>query len=308
MLAYMDFLVPDMMRDWTFHPGSTAALLVTGALYVRGWLRLRRNRVQLATVGRLLSFVVAGLALAIAFLSPLVALQQEWLIGRVSQQILVGLLAPPILWLACPVHVILHGLPASARRWTVRKLRASTVTGRLIRKATHPLVVWMFAFSVFLLWHEPEIANWLLARPLAYRVSLWGVWLTYMLFWWHPLGTGPRLRPAMPAGVGFLYIIVGGEVPNMATGVILAFRETPAYAYYAGQLAVPGLTVMQDQMISGGMIWFLGSLVYVSVAVALLGRVFRNFEAPIPPPISWDATERTIAPGLEHRVLGQSSK
>ncbi len=261
----------------------------------------------LATVGRLLSFSAGVLALAIAFLSPLVALQQELLIGRAAQQLLIGLLAPPLLWLACPVHVILRGLPLSARRWTVRILKESTFTGRFIRRATHPLVVWMFSFSFFLLWHEPDIANWLLAHPLFYRISLWGVWITSMLFWWPPLGTGPRLRPAMPAGVGFLYIIVGGEVPNMATGVILAFRTTPAYDYYADQLATSSLTVMQDQMISGGMIWFLGSIIYISVAVALLGRVFRNFEAPKPPPICWDATERTIAPGLEHRVLAQRS-
>ena len=187
----------------------------------------------------------------------------------------------------------------------MRKLKVSSPCGRFIRAATHPLVVWTLAFSVFLLWHEPGIANWLLAHPALYRVGLWGVWITYMLFWWPPLGTGPRLRPAMPPVIGFLYVILGGEAPNMVTGVTLAFRQTPAYDYYAGRLATPGLTVMQDQMISGGIIWFLGSIVYVGVAVALLGRLFRNFEAPQPPPISWDATERTIAPGLEHRVLGQ---
>ena len=70
----------------------------------------------------------------------------------------------------------------------------------------------------------------------------------------------------------------------MVTGVTLAFRQTPAYSYYDGRLPVPGLTTMQDQMVSGGMIWFLGSIVYVGIAVALLGRVFRNFESPRPPP------------------------
>jgi len=199
-------------------------------------------------------------ALALAFHSPLVALQRELLIGRAGQQILIGLLAPPLLWLACPAHVILRGLPAPARRWIAGRLKKSTWSGLLVRRLTHPLIVWLLAFSVFLLWHEP--------------------------------------------GIAFLYGIIGGEVPNMVTGVTLAFRNTPAYSYYADRLPVSELTTIQDQMVSGGIIWFLGSIIYVGVAVGLLGRVFRNFEAPRPQPITWEATERTIAPGLEHRVLG----
>lgn len=301
----MNVSIPELLTTWEFYPGSAAALLMVFLPYLWAWLRLRRTRAPLATVARLFSFVAGTSALAIAFLSPLVALQQELLIGRAAQQILIGLLAPPLLWLACPTHVILRGLPASTRRWAVGKLKGSTQSGRLIRRATHPLAVWMFAFSVFLLWHEPGIANRLLAQPEVYRLSLWGVWITYMLFWWYPMGTGPRLRSRMHPGIAFLYVIIGGEVPNMVTGVTLAFRQTPAYSYYADRLPFPWLTTMQDQMISGGMIWFLGSIVYFGVAMALLGRVFRNFEAPRPPPISWDATERTIAPGLEHRVIGR---
>ena len=46
-------------------------------------------------------------------LPALVALQQELLIGKAAQQILIGLLAPPLLWLACPVHILLRALPAA---------------------------------------------------------------------------------------------------------------------------------------------------------------------------------------------------
>lgn len=300
----MNVSIKELLTVWEFYPGSAAVLLTILLPYTVGWLRLKRNRSPLATTARLISFCAGTAALALAFHSPLVALQQELLIGRAGQQILIGLLAPPLLWLACPAHVILRGLPAPARRWIVGRLKKSTWSGLLIRRLTHPLIVWLLAFSVFLLWHEPGIADWLLVHPSIYRLGLWGVWITYMLFWWHPLGTGLRLRRAMPPGIAFLYVIIGGEVPNMVTGVTLAFRNTPAYSYYAGRLPVPELTTIQDQMVSGGIIWFLGSIIYVGVAVGLLGRVFRNFEAPRPQPITWEATERTIAPGLEHRVLG----
>ena len=301
----MELSIAALMERWAFYPASTAALLAIVLPYAFCWARLRRARADLATFGRLLSFALGAAALGLAFLSPIAALQQELLIGRAAQQILVGLLAPPLLWLASPFHIVTRALPAGARRRVVGNLKRSTRCGRLIRRATHPFGVWILALCVFMLWHEPAIANRLLVDPVLYRLGLWGVWISYMLFWWHPIGAGPRLRPAMPPIVAFLYVIIGGEAPNMVTGVTLAFRRTPAYDYYAERVAAQGLTVMQDQMISGGMIWLLGSVVYFGVAVALLGRVFRAFEAPPPPPISWDATERTIAPGLEHRVLGQ---
>ncbi len=300
----MNASIKELLTSWEFYPASAVILLTILLPYTAGWLRLKRNRAPLASTARLVSFSAGTAALALAFHSPLVALQQELLIGRAGQQMLIGLLAPPLLWLACPAHIILRALPAPTRRWIVSRLKKSTWTGRLIRRLTHPLPIWLLAFSVFLLWHEPGIANWLLLHPPVYRLCLWGVWITYMLFWWHPLGTGLRLRRAMHPAIAFLFVILGGEVPNMVTGVTLAFRNTPAYSYYAARLPVPELTTMQDQMISGGMIWFVGSIIYVGVAVALLGRVFRNFEAPRPQPISWDATKRTIAPGLEHRVLG----
>lgn len=296
----------DLLHNWKVDPGSALALSFLGLIYAWAWRRLRRRGARLATGGRLILFAAGLSALAVAFLSPLAALQQEYLLARSLQQVLVGLLAPPLLWLGCPFHTIALGLPAPGRRLLVKGLKKRTLAGRLVRGATHPLAAWMFAFSLFLLWHEPAIADWLLARPDAYVLGLWCVWLAYMLFWWHPLGTGPRLRRPMAPGVGFFYIVVGGEAPNMVTGVTLAFRRTPAYSYYADRLGGPGLTEMQDQMISGGIIWFLGSIVYVGFAFALLGRVFRNFRPPIPPPISWDASERTIAPGLEHRVAGQN--
>ena len=304
MLASMNVSIRELLTAWEFYPGSAAALLIILLPYTVCWLRLKRRRSPLATNARLVSFSAGTAALSLAFHSPLVSLQQELLIGRAGQQMLIGLLAPPLLWLACPAHVILRGLPPSARRWIVGKLKKSTWSGILIRRLTQPLLIWLLAFSVFLLWHEPGIANWLLVHPSVYRLCLWGVWITYMLFWWHPIGTGLRLRRAMHPAIAFLFVILGGEVPNMVTGVTLAFRNTPAYSYYAGRLPVLELTTMQDQMISGGIIWFFGSVVYVGVAVALLGRVFRNFEAPRPQPISWHATKRTIAPGLEHRVLG----
>jgi hypothetical protein len=64
-----------------------------------------------------------------------------------------------------------------------------------------------------------------------------------------------------------------------------------------------GFSSMQDQMASGGMIWLFGSLSYVTAAIMVLARGFQPGDGPPRLPIHWEASERSIAPGLEHRVI-----
>ena len=49
-------------------------------------------------------------------------------------------------------------------------------------------------------------------------------WATFMMFWWHAMAAMPHLHRPLPVWLRFLYLIVGGEVANMITGVTLAFR------------------------------------------------------------------------------------
>ncbi len=295
-------LTEAILFDWPLRPVTTTILLAVAALYAWGWVRSRRAYPKLATPTRLISFAAGWLAVTIAMISPIYALHGELLAARVIQQILLGIVAPPLLWLACPFHIVVWGMPVGLRKVVTRRILLRTTTGRLSRWITRPVFAWLGTLTVFLMWHEPQVVAWTIAHDWIYDLTLIIFLGAYLLFWWHLIGTGPRIHTALPGWMAFLYIILGGELPNMVTGVTLAFRDSPAYLAYAGPTAVYGLTSMQDQMVSGGMIWLIGSLAYVTTAIILLARFFKPDDAPPRLPFSWDATERTIAPGLEHRV------
>lgn len=97
----------------------------------------------------------------------------------------------------------------------------------------------------------------------------------------------------------------------MFTGVSIAFSDSPIYQYYRdiqSQLPIVNqqllrLTTLEDQMIGGGLTWVLGSAVYVTSIVMVLNKLFKK-EKDLPPmlSLSTEPTDRTIAPGLEHRV------
>jgi hypothetical protein len=60
---------------------------------------------------------------------------------------------------------------------------------------------------------------------------------------------------------------------------------------------------MEDQMLSGALVWVVGSLVYISTIVLLLNRLFAQDGSTGPQPLlHWDAHDKLVAPGLEYRA------
>ncbi|MEZ4638872.1 MAG: cytochrome c oxidase assembly protein [Caldilineaceae bacterium] len=111
-------------------------------------------------------------------------------------------------------------MPVSLRKVVTRRILLRTPTGQISRWVTKPVFAWLGTVSVFLIWHDPQLVAWTLAHNWAYDLTL-GLFLGfYLLFWWHPVGTGPRIHTALPGWMAFLYIVLGGELPNMVAGVI----------------------------------------------------------------------------------------
>ncbi len=282
---------------------------MTGVSYARGWRRLHRVDPGLATPWRALAFAIAITALALSLVWPLPGWSNYLLTMRSLQKALLCMIAAPLLWLACPVHIIVWGSRGWMRRGLVR-LHGNTWDGRLARSVTQPLVAWFGFVAVFLLWHDPASARFLLGETWVHYGAAWLLGAAAILFWSHVVGTGPRLHTGFPSWLIILYLL-GAEIANMIAGVTIAFTVEPLYAHYpairalVGEGALP-INPVTDQMAAGAIIWVFGSVVYIFGIVFVLHELFRregsNTPAPLP---NWDAHEKFIAPGLEHRVTPQ---
>lgn len=293
-----------VMTTWFWQGLAVSVLLLASSAYIQGWLRVRRFAPAIATPGRLLLFVASVTLMSAVHLPPLATLSEHWLWARGVQKVVLCLLAPPLFWLACPFPLIAWGL---SRRWRYRLTRAllrATPVRQRCRALTHPGVTWLAFVITFLLWHDPNFVNWSMGQVWSQQAALWGLGSVALLFWWHVVQTGPRLHRRLPGWVFFAYLI-GADIPNMICGVSIAFSSTPLYAHYvAARPPHPfSLDVIEDQMVTGGIIWVAGSLAYFFSAVLVIRKLFldNNGHAPQPFP-DWDSSERMIAPGLEHRV------
>lgn len=286
---------------------AVALLLVVATLfYLRGWTRLHRRSVAFASFARLSVFLFATILTALVFVSPMNWLNTDYFFIRVAQYVFLCLFAMPAFFISCAFDVMLWGLPAGSRRAVGRWMRGRGPAWRSLRSATQPWLAFMLFIALFVTWHDNRIASWLLTNSLLHTASLLMLGGAAMLTWWHLIGTGPRLHTELSPWLAAIVLLII-EMASMSIAVPTAFSTEPIYAHYAAAFAAPNrwlpLTIADDQALGGGLLWVGGSAVFLSSIVLILNRLFNRhgMDRSDPPP-DWDADERMIMPGLEHRV------
>jgi cytochrome c oxidase assembly factor CtaG len=90
-------------------------LLVSAVMYARGWLRIRRRAPFAIPPWRAGMFILGLSTLWIAVASPLGAIAHERVSLHMVQHVLLGVVAPWLLWLGEPVRAFSIDWP---QRWT----------------------------------------------------------------------------------------------------------------------------------------------------------------------------------------------
>jgi cytochrome c oxidase assembly factor CtaG len=296
-----------MVLTWLWTIGVVAVAAGLAAVYMRGWVRLRRWLPRLATRTRLVTFMVGSALAVLALAAPLPWLSPTFMLARSAQKIILCFLAGPLIWLAYPLHVTAFAWPRRVRvhlaRWFVRRARLSAP----LRVMGNPFVVWFAYLATFALWDDPGIVNATMPVPALRTLFTGWLFLTAMLFWSQIMLAGPQ-RYAHTGVVGRALMLIGVEAPNLAAGITVAFAAYPIYRYYEEmRAAVPELYAgampfLAEQFLSGAITWVFGSLVYIAAIVAVVNQLFKRAGSKPQRPANWDADEKFIAPGLEGRL------
>lgn len=254
---------------WSFPVGLTAALLLFGLIYVRGWLRVRRVASTAIPLWRASAFVLGLGALWVAVGSPLAAIDHELLVIHMVQHLLVAAVAPPLIWLSAPVLPLWVGVP----RWLGCRAHAAIAGGvfrplRLL--VTHPITPWLAASLTILAWHVPA------AFELAQRSHGWhwiqraSFFATGLLFWW------PVVRPwsavtQLPHAAVPLYLFAA-TLPCDALSAFLVFCDRVVYRQYLAEPRHFGMSALADQQAAGAVMWMTITFLYVVPAIAMTVR------------------------------------
>lgn len=254
-------------RAWSLPVLPTAAILLTGGLYLRGWTAARRTRPQHLSIWCLASFLGGLLTLWLAIASPLDALDDYLLTAHMLQHFLLMSIVPPLLVLGAPQVPLLRGIPISFVRTTLSPIfrrRWFHLLGCLL---AHPMFAWLTMNLSFLLWHLPPAYELTLHSEPWHNVEHLCFLLTSVLFWWNVLSPWPHRR-RWPLWTMIPYLFTA-DLINTILSAILCFSGRIFYSSYGLAERITGLSALQDQVAAGAEMWILNSIVFLIPAMIL---------------------------------------
>ena len=294
-----------LFSSWEWRPEVLVVIVPMSMLYVWGWRRLRQQSVnhKLANWPRLASYLGGMVIVEIALMSPIDRLGGQLFFMHMIQHMLFMMFAAPLLWLAEPFPIALWGLPGPMRHSIGSFFTRDSAFRRGLAAATSPGVSWLIFITIYLGWHDSTFYNAALYHEWIHNIQHLTFFGASLLYWWPIVGAAPHIHSHFPAWAKLPYLI-GTVPPNMFVGVSIAFASDVRYSYYESVPRFWGFTVMQDQQISGAIMWIPGSMMFIMVALFIIALMFSK-EKTQPGPVSatWDADYAMIAPGLEHRVI-----
>jgi putative membrane protein len=242
--------------SWTFAPIVLIALVGYLAVYGKRWRTSRRQGgARAAGMGRLALWITGVGLLAVALVSPVDVLGEQFASFHMIQHLLIADLAPIALTLALTKHIL---RPATRR--LQRLERAAGPFG-------HPAFGVVAYVGAMWLWHVLALYDAALRNDAVHTLEHLPFGAAGLLYWWHllsPIRSRMRLGGLGPgAYMGSTKILVG------LLGIVLAFSPSTLYAYDFGGATRWGLEPLDDQHVAG-LIMALEQSIVMGIALAYL--------------------------------------
>ncbi len=289
------------LRSWPVDPWLDLALLLPAAIYLRGWLALRRRDPRVWHGGKLAAFLVGLTALFLALGSPIEPFGSFLLQVHMIQHMLLMMVAPPLLWLGAPLFPMIRGVPRPIRTYWLRPVLRSRSVRRFFGQLSHPAPALALYVVTTWVWHVPGIYEVALRSPGWHRLQHL-CFLGSSLLFWHAVVRPYPSRPRWSVWLLLPYLLAA-DLSNTVLAALLTFSETILYPHYGQIPRLFGISALDDQSTAGVIMWVPGSVAFLfplfGIGTRLLfgegrtsSRPVRQGEAPPEPgiaPVSWMA-------------------
>jgi len=267
----MSDAVHDILADWSLPIWLTLSIVVTAAIYLRGWLAIRKTRPLQFSGLRMASFFAGLAVLWLAIGSPMDGFADALLSAHMVEHLLLMSAVPPLLLWGLPVVPLLRGSPLFLRRSILGPLLRASWMRRFVHWLTTPLVAWLAMNGAFLAWHVPRAYDFALEHENWHAVEHLCFLFSSILFWGCIVQPWPARKHRL--GWGILLYLVSADIVNTMLSAFLAFCGRPVYTYYIDHANPFKASLLDDQMLGAVIMWVFGSLVFLLPAMMLTLRL-----------------------------------
>lgn len=254
-------------QPWQFSSLITCALLVVSAVYLRGWLRLRR--VRRIAPSRLVAFLAGLFSVWLALASPLAVLDEQLLTVHMVKHLLLMAVSAPLILFGKPALPLSDGL---LKRLThPGQIFRSRAPQSLVHSLGNPVLCWFAGTAVVIVWHVPTMFGLAMSSHLWHIVEYASFLAAGLLFW------GPIVRP-WPGGAKSsewlkpLYLFLATLPCDILSG-FLVFCGRVVYSSYESAYRGFNLSALQDQQCAGALMWVFVTFAYLVPAFVITVRI-----------------------------------
>ena len=253
---------PISLLSWQFDVPVIVGIIGAAAIYL--WLTSESERKRYpgsapVSTGRMASFFGGLFAFAIALLSPLEPLSDDYLLtGHMAQHILLTIVGPPLILIGIPPWLYRVVAAAVGPIWTAWRF------------VTRPLLAFVLFNLTFALVHFPAFYNLALRDQNVHILEHVLLWSTAFIGWWPILAPDEELG-ALPRPLKGLFLL-GSTFPGQVVGALLTFSSSVIYEEYERAPRLWGLSPLVDQQIGGLMMWVLVGTFFLAAALITFGR------------------------------------
>jgi cytochrome c oxidase assembly factor CtaG len=269
-----------IFTEWSPPVFLTSALLLTAAVYLRGWFAIRRTRRALFPVWRLAAFLLGLATIWISIASPLDGFADQLLSAHMVEHLLLMSIVPPLLLLGYPVVPLLRGLPRFVRIYLLGPLIRLHSLRSLGHFLVTPLVAWLIMNLVLLGWHVPAAYDFALEHEHWHEFEHACFLFSSILFWFPLILPWPSRQRY--AGWHMLLYLVSADVINTILAAFLAFCDRPVYSYYLRQPNAFHVDPLGDQVAGAAFMWVVGSAVFLLPALYITVRLMEQNKKTVP--------------------------
>ena len=279
------------VAEWHWRADVLLVLAFFAAVYVFGWLRLRKQSAHAVQSWQLASYLLGLTAIGAALLSPVDALASSSLSVHMVQHLLLLMISPLLVLLANPFPHCLWGIPRQLRHrigrlFVRRSVFRSAIWGLTLMSVTWPLYVlnlWA--------WHSPALYQLALREPMIHDAEHLLFFLTALLFWWPIVNPSPRLHGQISYGYRLIYL-VAATLQNTLLGMAISIPERVIYPFYATVPQLRALAPIDDQALGGGIMWVSGHMYLIPILV-LIARLLKYEEAAVDRSLGKEVSNRS---------------
>jgi putative copper resistance protein D len=279
---FLGYVLPDppsvvtILTAWRFDTFIGVGAVVLAALYVVGYVRLRR-RGDAWSVGRLIAWLAGCLMLLFTSSSGVRAYGSAMFSVHMAEHMTLNMFVPVLLVLGGPVTLALRTLPSTAdgrppgpREWLLWLVH-SKATAFLANPITAFV---LFVASLYAVYFTP-IFDTLVRYHWGHELMSVHFLLVGYLFFWGIIGIdpGPRKLPFL-GRLGLLFAVM----PFHAFfGIATMTMDTAMGGQFYRYVGLPWLSSIQgDQHLGGAIAWGSSELPVVLVVVALVAQWARQ--------------------------------